>query len=128
MRHALFALFLSVLTLIGLVFYHEYSNPQIEITKNETTIISSIKKKISTYKVPSRVEVRNYVQDSHHKYQNDITQIKKMKIKLDPTSDVYLELNLFVNETDANAPLVAQFMLFDVKTQNLIQEDNLNLE
>jgi hypothetical protein len=37
-------------------------------------------------------------------------------------------LNLFINESDKNAPLVAQFMVFDVKTKNLIQEENLNLD
>ena len=54
-------------------------------------------------------------------------KIKKIKIPLDSRSDIYLELNLFTNEDDKTAPLVVQFMWFDVKTKNLIREENINL-
>lgn len=109
--------------------YQEYEKNESvgPLLKSENKSITLLKQKISTLPVLARVEVRNYIKDENHKYQADVTLIKKMKIKLDPHSKVYLELNLFVNETDDNAPLVAQFMLFDVNSQNLIEEDNLNL-
>lgn len=127
MKKALIALFFCILILIGFIIDDANKN-SVAVIKTDERIVTTIKNKISTFKVPARVEVRNYIQDTQHKYQREVVQIKKMKIKLDPASDVYLELNLFVNESDENAPLVAQFMLFDVKTQNLIQEENLNLE
>ena len=54
--------------------------------------------------------------------------IKKIKTALDPQSDVYLEINLFTNDEDKMAPLIAQFMWFDINTKNLVLEENLNLE
>lgn len=96
--------------------------------KFENKKIQSVYEKLNSYKTPARIEVRNYVKDQNNKYQTDILAIKKIKIHIDQKSDVYLELNLFTNESDKNAPLVAQFMLFDVKTKNLLQEENLNLD
>lgn len=96
--------------------------------KFENKKIQSVYEKLNSYKTPARIEVRNYVKDRNNKYQTDIMAIKKIKVHLDPKSNVYIELNLFMNESDKNAPLVAQIMLFDVKTKNLIQEENLNLD
>jgi hypothetical protein len=98
-------------------------------TKTENKIATDIKHKIAEFKkAPSRVEVRNYLKTADHKYQDQVKVIKKIKTPLDPKSEVYLELNLFTNEEDKNAPLVVQFMWFDIKTKNLILEENLNLE
>ncbi len=97
-------------------------------TSMQNQMIQKIKQQISALKTPARVEVRNYIKDAKHKYQIDIKQIQKMKIKLDPESDVYLEMNLFTNEEDNQAPLVVQLLLFDINTQNLIQEENLSIE
>jgi hypothetical protein len=95
----------------------------------ENKIATEIKHKIAAFKkAPERVEVRNYLKGAHHKYQDSVKIIKKIKTPLNPKSDVYLELNLFTNEQDKNAPLVVQFMWFDVKTKNLILEENLNLD
>lgn len=97
--------------------------------KIENKIATEIKHKIAEFKkAPARVEVRNYLKTADHKYQDQVKVIKKIKTPLDPKSEVYLELNLFTNEEDKNAPLVVQFMWFDIKTKNLILEENLNLE
>jgi len=91
--------------------------------------VTDIKNKIAEFKkTPVRVEVRNYLKSAHHKYQDQVKIIKKIKTPLDPKSKVYLELNLFTNEEDKNAPLVIQFMWFDVETKSLILEENLNLD
>lgn len=95
----------------------------------ENKIVTDIKHKIAEFKkAPARVEVRNYLKTANHKYQDRVKIIKKIKTPLDPKSKVYLELNLFTNEEDKNAPLVVQFMWFDVETKNLILEENLNLD
>ncbi|MBC7754325.1 MAG: hypothetical protein H7Z71_08815 [Moraxellaceae bacterium] len=95
---------------------------------SEIGITADIKRKILEFKkVPARVEVRNYLKNANHKYQENVKLIKKIKTPLDPLSEVYLELNLFTNESDKTAPLVVQFMWFDVKTKKLIREENINL-
>ncbi len=98
-------------------------------TKTENKVVTEIKHKISEFKkAPTRVEVRNYLKSAGHKYQENIMLIKKIKTPLDPKSGIYLEINLFTNEEDPDAPLVAQFMWFDIKTKGLLLEENLNLE
>lgn len=95
----------------------------------ENKIVTDIKYKIAEFKkAPARVEVRNYLKTANHKFQDSVKLIKKIKTPLDSKSKVYLELNLFTNEEDKNAPLVVQFMWFDIETKNLILEENLNLE
>ncbi len=95
---------------------------------NENKMVTEIKNKIIEFKrAPARVEVRSYLKSADHKFQDDIKLIKKIKTHLNPQSEVYLEINLFTNEQDKNAPLVAQFMWFDIKTKNLVLEENLNL-
>ena len=94
----------------------------------ESKITVDIKRKISEFKkVPARVEVRNYLKNANHKYQEAVKLVKMIKTPMDHRSDVYLELNLFTNEDDKTAPLVVQFMWFDVKTKKLIREENMNL-
>lgn len=108
---------------------HKMSSVTNTKVETETQAVTQIKQKIKDFKkIPARVEVRNYLRKTNSKYQEHINQVKKIKTRLDPKSEVYLEINLFTNEDDQTAPLVAQFMWFDIKTQNLILEENLNLE
>jgi hypothetical protein len=116
------------LSFLGLFQFACEKKTTITKPKFENKTVQSIYEKLKTYKTPARIEVRNYVKDQNNKFQNDISAIKKIRATLDPRSNVYIELNLFINESDKNAPLVAQFMVFDVKTKNLIQEENLNLD
>ena len=97
--------------------------------KIENKTVKQIKHKISEFKKkPARDEVRSYLKGTDHKYQENVNLIKKIKTALDPQSDVYLEINLFTNDEDKMAPLIAQFMWFDINTKNLVLEENLNLE
>lgn len=128
----IFAVFLilagAALVFINVIYYEDQNIKPKVVKDRNSKIVVDIKQKINSFKTPARVEVRNYIKDPNHRYQTDVEQVKKVKIKLDPKSDFYLELNLFTNESDDLAPLVAQFLLFDIKTQNLIQEENINLE
>lgn len=86
-----------------------------------------VKKFLLTFKKPARVEVQNYVKDEKIRFKNDIQEIKKLKIFLDPNSDFYVELQMFTDENDPTAPLVVQCRFLDVNTKNLMQEQSLNL-
>lgn len=126
MKIILCLLFVSTFTLFSC---EKVTKVLIPRSTSESKTVIDIKHKIAEFKKkPSRVEVRNYLKATDHKYQENVKLIKKMKTPLDPQSDVYLELNFFTNEEDKNAPLVVQFMWFDVKNKNLILEENLNLE
>lgn len=126
MKKFLCILFICTISLFSCEEVQQVIKPK---AKTENKITTDIKHKIAEFKkVPSRVEVRNYLKAADHKYQDQVKVIKKIKTPLDPKSEVYLELNLFTNEEDKNAPLVVQFMWFDIKTKNLILEENLNLE
>lgn len=95
--------------------------------KVENPNITIIRNKLNSYNEINRVEIRNYIKDVRHPYQTDINLIKKMKTHLSAHGKKYLELNFFTNETDDKAPLVAQFILIDEKTKNVLEESSLNL-
>lgn len=82
------------------------------------------------HKLPtvSRVEVRSFLKNKNHRYQKLISEVKKIKIKLDNKSDKYIEINFFTNEESEDAVLVTQFLLFNDKTKELITEQSINLK
>lgn len=86
-----------------------------------------IKEKLSKYQKPVRIEVVNYIKDLQHPYQKEIEAIKKIKVPQDPNGTYYIQINFFVDETDKAAPLVAQMVFLDLKTNNIIEESSLNL-
>lgn len=100
---------------------NETTNQQLEITEK-------IQNKINTYGPIKRVEIRTYIKNKNHPYQDDINEIRKIKIKSDLNSKNYLEINFFTNESDQKAPLVAQFLLIDDFTKNIIEETGLNIK
>ena len=95
--------------------------------KSKDTHAMQVKKYLLKYKKPVRVEVQNYVRSPQNKYQKDIEEIKSLKIFVDENSDFYIELQLFTDEQDPKAPLVAQFRFLSAKNKNLIREESLNL-
>jgi hypothetical protein len=99
------------------------SSPQ----KNESKNITIVRDKLNSYSEINRVEIRNYVKNAQHPYQSEISLIKKIKTHLATSGKKYLELNFFTNELDPKAPLVAQFILIDEKTKNVLEESSLNL-
>ena len=100
----------------------------LEITNTQNVNVLAVQNKIKSFQPINRIEIRNYIKNTKSKYQTDIRLIKKIKMHLDKKSNLYLEINFFTNEDDSKAPLVAQFMLFDEKSKNLVSEFNLNLD
>ena len=102
-----------------------------EVTKptpsTENKNITIIRDKLNSFSEINRVEIRNYIKNAQHPYQSDIILIKKIKTHLVVNGKKYLELNFFTNELDAKAPLIAQFILIDEKSKNILEESSVNL-
>lgn len=79
---------------------------------------------LAKYKKPQRVEVTNLSE----RFAEDAAEIKKLELPLDPQSKYYIAINLFTDETDSQAPLVAQIKFMDIATENKLSEENINLE
>lgn len=96
-----------------------------EITQNNNNPKALILKKyLLGYNRPARVEVINLTE----KFAGDVEEIKKMTLPLNPESNFYVRIQFFTDETDAAAPLVAQIRFLDVKSDNLVKEESINLE
>lgn len=111
---------------IGLIAYKKFKLHSESKTTIETRALA-VKKLLLKYKKPARIEIQNYIKSQRTKFQNDIQDIKKLKIFLDPNSNFFIELQLFTDENDPKAPLIVQCRFLDIKTKNLIQEQSLNL-
>lgn len=84
----------------------------------------ALKKYLLGYNRPERVEVINLTE----KFAGDVEEIKKISLPLDPKSNFYVRIQFFTDESDAAAPLVAQIRFLDVKSDNLVKEESINLE
>ena len=82
-----------------------------------------LKNHLLKYKTPQRVEIRNLTQ----RLIQDGEEIKKIKIPLRQDSKFYITVDLFTDENDPKAPLVAQIQFYDIKTENKIKEESINL-
>ena len=111
---------------VGLISYKKNKQRSVQKSVVQTNDII-LKKFILKYKKPQRIEFQNFVMDPKNKYAKDIQNIKNMKIFLDENSNYYIELQMFTDENDPQAPLVAQCRFLDVQTKNLIQEQSINL-
>lgn len=92
--------------------------------KQDYTRALQVKKEILKYKKPARVEIETFTK----RYQDDIEEIKDLKIPIDEKSNYYMQVQLFSEDTDETSPLILQIKFKDIKTQNLIKEDSINLE
>jgi hypothetical protein len=90
--------------------------------QNQKAVI--LKKFLQRYNKPVRIEVTSLTQ----RYSADADEIKKLKLPTDQKSKFYISINLFTDETDNQAPLVAQIKFMDVATENKLSEENINLE
>lgn len=79
---------------------------------------------LAKYKKPQRVEITNLTE----RFADDAEEIKKLKLPLDQNSKYYIAITLFTDETDSQAPLVAQIKFMDIATENKLSEENINLE
>lgn len=73
---------------------------------------------------PQRIEIFNYTK----KFESEVALIKKLKIPQDKNSNIYMTIQFFTDEDDPKAPLIAQIRTLDIKTQNLLKEESINLE
>ncbi len=78
---------------------------------------------LSKYKKPVRVEIETFTD----KYKDEVKEIRKLKIALDKQSKHYMIIQLFSDDTDEKSPLVGQIQFKDVKTNNILNEESLNL-
>lgn len=92
--------------------------------KQDYTKALQFKKEIIKYKKPARVEIETYTK----RYQNDIKDIKNLKIPIDENANFYVQVQLFSEDSDETSPLILQMKFKDIKTQNLIREESINLE
>ena len=84
----------------------------------------TLKKYLLAYQKPQRIELTGL----SDRYARDIKELKKLKISQDPNSDFYITIQLFTDETDKSAPLIAQIRFVDLKTGNSRKEESINLE
>lgn len=93
-------------------------------TENNNPKALALKKYLLAYNKPERVEIFNYTK----RYDKDVNEILDMKIATDPNSNFYITIQFFTDETDQKAPLVAQIRFLDIKSDNLVKEQSINLE
>ncbi len=78
---------------------------------------------LSKYKRPARIEIETFTD----KYKDEVKEIRQIKVKLDSQSKYYAIIQLFSDDTDEKSPLVGQIQFKDAKTNNLLNEESLNL-
>ena len=83
-----------------------------------------LQKHLSQYGPPERIEFNNLTE----RFKNEAESLKKIKIPMRPDSKFYISIDVFTDETDLEAPLVAQIQFFDKATENKVKEDVINLE
>lgn len=83
----------------------------------------ALKKFLLGYNKPQRIEVFSYTQ----RFATEVEEIKKMNLPLDQNSTFYMTVQFFTDENDAQAPLVAQVRFMDIKTDNMVKEESINL-
>ena len=76
------------------------------------------------YSSPQKVQINNLTQ----RLAANVEEIKKIKIPLKPDAVFYISIDLFTDEHDEAAPLVAQIQFLDSKSDNKIKEESINLE
>jgi hypothetical protein len=122
--HAFLRLLILICVLVGgFVVYQSWQgrNRQQAEFRNEKAI--TLKKFLLGYNKPSRVEIFSYTK----RYANDVEEIKKMNVPLDAQSTFYITIQFFTDENDPTAPLVAQVRFMDLKTDNMVKEESINL-
>ncbi len=73
---------------------------------------------------PQRIEIVSYTQ----RFEKVVAEIKKMKVPQNPKASFFITVQFFTDESDPQAPLIAQIRFIDIKSQNQIKEESLNLE
>ncbi|MES2802211.1 MAG: hypothetical protein V4654_06940 [Bdellovibrionota bacterium] len=111
---------------IGFMLYTRVKKEYVKEQKHKQdyTRALQVKKEIIKYKKPARVEIETFTK----RYQDDIEDIKALKIPLDENSSHYMQVQLFSEDTDETSPLILQIKFKDIKSNALIKEESINLE
>ena len=117
------AVFLLVVLTVFIVVkknnFFNYNKEVSQMQKPAQLILIALEK----YKKPVRVEIETFTD----KYKDEVKEIRKLKIALDRQSKHYMIIQLFSDDTDEKSPLVGQIQFKDAKTNNLLNEESLNL-
>lgn len=110
---------------LGIILKNRLEKENIK-TENESLNSKSLllKKYLLKFQKPQRVELTGL----SDRYAREIKEIKKLKISQDLQSDFYITIQLFTDESDAKAPLIAQIRFIDIKTGNSKSEESINLD
>ncbi|MGZ3690321.1 MAG: hypothetical protein ACXVAX_02385 [Pseudobdellovibrio sp.] len=126
---ALISGFIKLVVLVFMVFggYLLYTSQTEKITVQESYTNKkalAFKKFLIKFQKPQRIEVNSLTK----RMSADAEEVKKVKASLDPNANFYMSVDLFTDENDPEAPLVAEVKFFDVASQNKMREVNVNLE
>ncbi len=115
-----------VLVISGGYFIYNSKNHSIVQMPSEKLSAQAqlLKQHLMKYSAPSRIEINNLTK----RLSNQVVEIKKIKIPLKKESEFYISIDLFTDENDKVAPLVAQIQYFENKTDNKIKEESINLD
>ena len=99
-----------------------------ENVKSEESALNTkallLKNYLLKFEKPQRVELTGL----STRYAREIKEIKKLKVSQNPQSDFYVTIQLFTDESDASAPLIAQIRFIDLKSGNAKKEESINLQ
>lgn len=100
----------------------ETQKTQLQEIKNPKAIV--LRSYLMKFNKPQKIEISSYTQ----RYENDVNEIKQMRVPLDEASTFYMTIQFFTDENDTAAPLVAQIRFMDTKSDNMVKEESINLE
>lgn len=110
---------------LGAILYKKIKyNFTLNSQVGKPTKAQMIRSEILKFKKPARIEVETYTQ----KYQEEIADIKKIKVPMNNKSDFYIQIQIFSDDSDEKSPLVIQMKFKDVRSNNLIKETSLSIE
>jgi hypothetical protein len=106
------------LVLLGLVLIFKNKFEERIVTEQVYSSKSlALKKYFLKHEKPQRIEIFGL----SDRFAKDIVDIKKLKISQDLNSNFYATVQLFSDERDTSAPLVAQIRFIDLSSGNLIK-------
>ena len=122
MKFAIFLLCLGGFAMILKNRFEKEAQKSDEISLNSKAL--QLKNYLLKFQKPQRVELTGL----SNRYEREIKDIKKLKISQDPQSDFYITIQLFTDESDRSAPLIAQIRFIDLKSGNAKKEESINLQ
>ena len=114
-----------ICVIVGLaIIYKSREDKKAEQAQYHNSKALILKKFLIGFNKPRRIEVFNYTK----RFDTDVKEIKQMKVPLDDNSDFYITIQFFTDESDLDAPLVAQIRFMNVKSDNMVKEESINLQ